>query len=166
MASDNLQFFLPRAPSACAKHFAPGRSPASIHCTICILPHARARERVVPISELVFGTLTQNRSSLEPSLGFAAIAGTPRIVDRAQQLANTASHPAPLNRSATISTRTAVSIARPQNDGLAEAGSNEAKSVSCHSGPERGFQPDRAGLGVLQGWRRSELLASQVLYEA
>ena len=31
------------------------------------------------ISELVFGTLTQNRSSLEPSLGFAAIAGTPRI---------------------------------------------------------------------------------------
>jgi hypothetical protein len=43
------------------------------------LPHARARERVVPISELVFGTLTQNRSSLEPSLGFAAIAGTPRI---------------------------------------------------------------------------------------
>jgi hypothetical protein len=44
-----------------------------------ILPHARARERVVPISELMFGTLTQNRSSLEPSLGFAAIAGTPRI---------------------------------------------------------------------------------------
>jgi hypothetical protein len=36
----------------------------------------------VPISELVFGTLTQNRSSLEPSLGFAAIAGTPCIVDR------------------------------------------------------------------------------------
>jgi hypothetical protein len=34
----------------------------------------------VPISELVFGTLTQNQSSLEPSLGFAAIAGTPRIV--------------------------------------------------------------------------------------
>jgi hypothetical protein len=33
----------------------------------------------VPISELVFGALTQNRSSLEPSLGFAAIAGTPRI---------------------------------------------------------------------------------------
>jgi hypothetical protein len=33
----------------------------------------------VPISELVFGTLTQNRSSLEPSLGIAAIAGTPRI---------------------------------------------------------------------------------------
>jgi hypothetical protein len=33
----------------------------------------------VPISELVFGTLTQNRSSLEPSLEFAAIAGTPRI---------------------------------------------------------------------------------------
>jgi hypothetical protein len=27
---------------------------------------ARARERVVPISELVFGTLTQNRSGLEP----------------------------------------------------------------------------------------------------
>jgi hypothetical protein len=41
------------------------------------LLHARARERVVPISELVFGTLTQNRSSLEPSLGFAAIAGQP-----------------------------------------------------------------------------------------
>ena len=38
----------------------------------------RAR-RVVPISELVFGTLAQKRSSLEPSLGFAAIAGTPRI---------------------------------------------------------------------------------------
>jgi hypothetical protein len=33
----------------------------------------------VPISELVFGTLTQNRSSLEATLGFAAIAGTPRI---------------------------------------------------------------------------------------
>jgi hypothetical protein len=34
----------------------------------------------VPNSELVFGTLTQNRSSLEPSLEFAAaIAGTPRI---------------------------------------------------------------------------------------
>ena len=46
------------------------------------LPHARARERVVPIYELVFGTLTQNRSSLEPSLGFAAIAGPPCIVDR------------------------------------------------------------------------------------
>jgi hypothetical protein len=46
------------------------------------LPHARARERVVPISELVFGTLTQNRSSLEPSLGFAAIVGSPCIVDR------------------------------------------------------------------------------------
>jgi hypothetical protein len=28
----------------------------------------------VPISELVFGTLAQNRSSLEPSLEFAAIA--------------------------------------------------------------------------------------------
>ena len=48
-------------------------------------PEFRARERrVVPISELVFGALTQNRSSLEPSLGFAAIAGTPRIVDRAR----------------------------------------------------------------------------------
>jgi hypothetical protein len=33
----------------------------------------------VPISELMFGTLTQNRSSLERSLGFAAIPGTPRI---------------------------------------------------------------------------------------
>jgi hypothetical protein len=38
----------------------------------------------VPISELLFGTLTQNQSSLEPSLGFARIAGTPRIVDRAR----------------------------------------------------------------------------------
>jgi hypothetical protein len=39
------------------------------------IPRARARaRRVVPISELVFGALTQNRSSLEPSLGFAAIA--------------------------------------------------------------------------------------------
>jgi hypothetical protein len=43
------------------------------------VPHARARARVVPISELVFGTLNQNWSSLEPSLEFAAIAGTPRI---------------------------------------------------------------------------------------
>jgi hypothetical protein len=43
------------------------------------LLRARGRERVVPISELVFGALTQNRSSLEPSLGFAAITGTPRI---------------------------------------------------------------------------------------
>jgi class 3 adenylate cyclase len=43
-------------------------------------PHARARaRRVVPISEMLFGPLTQNRSSLEASLGFAAIAGTPRI---------------------------------------------------------------------------------------
>jgi hypothetical protein len=33
----------------------------------------------VKISELVFGTSTQNWSSLEPSLEFAAIAGTPRI---------------------------------------------------------------------------------------
>jgi hypothetical protein len=32
----------------------------------------------VPISDLLFGTLTQNQSSLEPSLGFTAIAGTPR----------------------------------------------------------------------------------------
>jgi hypothetical protein len=117
-------------------------------------------------------------------LEFAAITGTPRIEnggtfavdfadgrrnrhnfyvrsDAPQQLAYTASHPAPLNRSATICTPTALSIARPQNDGLAEAGSNEAKSVSWHSGPERGFQPDRAGLRVLQGWRRSELLASR-----
>lgn len=53
----------------------------------------------------------------------------------------------------------------PQNDGLAKAGSNEAKSVSWHSDPERGFQPDRAALRVLQGWRRSELPASQVFYE-
>jgi hypothetical protein len=36
------------------------------------LPRARARERVVPISELVFGALTQNWSNLEPPLGFAA----------------------------------------------------------------------------------------------
>ena len=49
---------------------------------LCILLHARARERVVPISELVFGTLTQNRSSLSLLLDFAAIAGTPCIVDR------------------------------------------------------------------------------------
>ena len=28
---------------------------------------------------MVFGALTQNRSSLEPSLGFAATAGTPRM---------------------------------------------------------------------------------------
>jgi hypothetical protein len=34
----------------------------------------RAREGVVPISELVFGTSTQNRSSLERSLAIAAIA--------------------------------------------------------------------------------------------
>jgi hypothetical protein len=40
---------------------------------------APGRATVVPISELVFRALTQNRSSLEPSLGFAAIAGTPRI---------------------------------------------------------------------------------------
>ena len=45
----------------------------------------------------------------------------------------------------------------PQNDGLAKAGSNEAKSVSWHSDPEGGFQPERAALRVLQGWRRSEL---------
>ena len=31
------------------------------------LPRARGRERVVPTWELVFGTLTQNRSSLEPA---------------------------------------------------------------------------------------------------
>ena len=33
----------------------------------------------MPILELVFGALTQNRRSLGPSLGFAAIAGAPRI---------------------------------------------------------------------------------------
>ena len=33
------------------------------------------------ISELVFGALTQNRSSLEPSLGFAAVAPARHIVD-------------------------------------------------------------------------------------
>jgi hypothetical protein len=38
---------------------------------IPIIPHARARaRRVVPMSELLFGTLTQNQSSLEPSLVF------------------------------------------------------------------------------------------------
>jgi hypothetical protein len=42
------------------------------------LPHARARERVVPISELVFGTLTQNRSSLEPSPARVALTAPPR----------------------------------------------------------------------------------------
>ena len=31
------------------------------------LPHAWARARVVPISERVFGTFTQNRSGLEPA---------------------------------------------------------------------------------------------------
>src|SRR5215471_10511353 len=48
------------------------------------MPRARARERVVPISELVFGALTQTRSSLEPSLEFAAITrhGPPRASDR------------------------------------------------------------------------------------
>jgi hypothetical protein len=34
----------------------------------------------VPNSELVFGTLTQNRSSLEPSLEFAAIAAARRAL--------------------------------------------------------------------------------------
>ena len=53
----------------------------------------------------------------------------------------------------------------PQNDGLAKAGSNEANSVSWHSNPEGGFQLERAAPRVLQGWRRSELPASQVLYE-
>ena len=38
----------------------------------------------MPISKLVFGALTQNRSSPGSSLGFAAIAGTPRIVDHAR----------------------------------------------------------------------------------
>ena len=38
----------------------------------------------MPISELLFGTLTQNRSSLEPPLEFAVIAGPPRIVHRAR----------------------------------------------------------------------------------
>ena len=117
------------------------------------LSRPAARGEFWPISGSVFGASTKNRSSLEASLGFAAITGTPRIEnggtfavdfadgrrnrhnfyvrpDAPQQLAYTASHPAPLNRSATICTRTAVSIARPQNDGLAEAGSNEAKSVS------------------------------------
>jgi hypothetical protein len=35
---------------------------------------AGAREAIMPTSELVLGALTQNRSSLEPSLGFAPIA--------------------------------------------------------------------------------------------
>ena len=39
---------------------------------VACLPRARARERQsVPISELVFGALTQNRSGLELSLEFA-----------------------------------------------------------------------------------------------
>ena len=37
--------------------------------------------------------------------------------------------------------------------------------LSWHSDPEGDFQPERAALRVLQGWRRSELPASQVLYE-
>jgi len=60
--------------SACSRLFraatlyAAGLAPFTI-------PRARARaRRVVPISVLVFGALTQNRSGLEPSLGFAAIA--------------------------------------------------------------------------------------------
>jgi hypothetical protein len=44
------------------------------------LSRVDARERVVPILELVFGNLTQIRSSLEPSLGIAAIAGPSCIV--------------------------------------------------------------------------------------
>jgi hypothetical protein len=46
--------------------------------------HGHARGELWPISELLFGTLTQNRGSLEPSLGFVATAGTPRIVDHAR----------------------------------------------------------------------------------
>ena len=41
--------------------------------------HARARGEFWPISGLVFGASTKNRSSLEASLGFAAITGAPRI---------------------------------------------------------------------------------------
>src|SRR5215469_11155724 len=51
--------------------------------TIIGVPQAcrtRGRARVVPISELVFGTLTQNRRSLEP-LGFAPVAGPRSIVE-------------------------------------------------------------------------------------
>jgi hypothetical protein len=53
------------------------------------LPDARAGAREASCADFGvavwdFGTLTQNQSSLEPSLGFAAIAGTPRIVDRAR----------------------------------------------------------------------------------
>ena len=40
--------------------------------------HARARGEFWPISGSVFGASTKNRSSLEASLGFAAIIGTPR----------------------------------------------------------------------------------------
>ena len=80
----------------------------------------RARGEAWPISGSVFGASTKNRSSLEASLGFAAITGTPRIEngatfavdfadgrrdrhnlyvrpDAPQRLAYTAGHPAPLN---------------------------------------------------------------------
>jgi hypothetical protein len=96
----------------------------SAHIHMNRLARARRRDTSGP-TLLLFGASTKNRSSLEASLGFAAITGTPRIenggtfaVDFAdgrrkrhnfyvrpdvpQQLANTASHPAPLNRSATI----------------------------------------------------------------
>ena len=43
--------------------------------TVC-LPRARARERVAPISELVFEASTKNQSSLEASLGVKIHAAT------------------------------------------------------------------------------------------
>jgi hypothetical protein len=47
-----------------------------------MLSSARARQ-VVPLSGSVFGASAKNRSSLEPSLGTAAITGTPRIENAA-----------------------------------------------------------------------------------
>ena len=146
-----------QSPSSCC-HAAPtldGTAPLR-----CTLPGARGESW--PISGSVFGALTKNRSSLDPSLGFAADyrqaahenGGTFAVdfadgrdrhniyvrPDAPQRRAYTASHPAALNRSANICTRTAVSIARPPNDGLAKAGSIEAKSLSWHSDPERGLE--------------------------
>jgi hypothetical protein len=51
-----------------------------VGCGCRTLPRARARtRRVLADFGSVFGALTQNRSTLEPSLGFAATAGTPRF---------------------------------------------------------------------------------------
>ena len=102
----------------------------------------------MPISELLFGTLTQNQSSLEPSLGFTAIAGTLRAFGE---------------NSGTF----AVDFADGRRDRHNFYVRPDAPqlAVSWHSDPERGFQADWAALRVLRGWRRSELPASQVLYE-